>query len=96
MNPLLFQPIQCYDYVQAHRKANLRPKGIDIEEKNAECGLQEMFEHTLYRVFDIPSNKDLPAQIRHFCKLNGGKLTITMYVGVGPDGSGGKWRHLLF
>ena len=52
--------------------------------------VQKMFEHTARRIFDIPENKDLIEQVRHFKKLNGGSLTITFYAGIGPDGSSGE------
>ena len=52
--------------------------------------VQKMFEHTARRIFDIPENKDLIDQVRHFKELNGGSLTITFYAGIGPDGSTGE------
>ena len=52
--------------------------------------VQKMFEHTARRIFDIPENKDLIDQVRHFKELNGGTLTIIFYAGIGPDGSSGE------
>ena len=80
----------CYDYITEHKKNFLRPDGIVVVERSAMCPLQSMFEHTVRRIFDIPENRDLIEQVRHFKELNGGSLTITFYAGIGPDGSSGE------
>ena len=49
-----------------------------------------MFEHTIRRIFDIPGT-DLAAQILRLRDLNGGKLRIIFYAGIGPDGSSGMY-----
>ena len=80
----------CYKYITEHKQKFLRPDGIVIVERSAMCPLQSMFEHTARRIFDIPENKNLIDQVRHFKELNGGSLTITFYAGIGPDGSTGE------
>ena len=49
-----------------------------------------MFEHTIRRIFDIPGT-DLAAQVLRLRDMNGGKLRITFYAGLGPDGSSGMY-----
>ena len=51
---------------------------------------ENMFEHTIRRIFDVPGS-DLAAQVLHLRDLNGGKLKITFYAGLGPDGSSGMY-----
>ena len=60
-----------------------------IQERSAHVPLKNMFEHTIRRIFDIPGS-DLAAQVLRLRDLNGGKLTITFYAGIGPDGSSGE------
>ena len=96
-NDLLFyqyfslQPFPCYEYAAAY-KLTCRPKGIEhlVQERRIHVPLKNMFEHTIRRIFDIPGT-DLAAQILRFRDLNGGKLRIIFYAGIGPDGSSGMY-----
>ena len=87
------QPYPCYEYAAAF-KLTCRPEGIVIQEKRAHVPLKNMFEHTIKRIFDIPGS-DLAAQLLRLRDMNGGKLRITFYAGIGPDGSSGMYIGVL-
>ena len=66
-----------------------RPEGITIREGHAFVSLQNMFEHTYRRIFEIPGS-DLSVQLFRFRDENGGTIEVDFVVGVGPDGSIGE------
>ena len=83
------QPFPCYEYAAAF-KLTCRPEGIIVRERLCRVPLKNMFEHTIKRIFDIPGS-DLAAQLLRYRDMNGGKLRVIFYAGIGPDGSSGMY-----